>query len=173
MLIALDLNETGQRQSPPHTLYHYPNPDTPSWGFPLDRDTHRDLTSLVQGYDLHEYLEPDTMRWCEAYLQRVGISTPLLSTDFIPRLGYYDVPDWFRDFIIAARQHEHEGLLPRLAVAPHPHGAWGWYPRHEVEEELYEGREEYEAHQRYVIRDSQGPEAIIMASKSDKFCRKS
>jgi len=73
----------------PHTLYHYPNPDTPSWGFPLDRDTHRDLTSLVQGYDLHEYLEPDTMRCCEAYLQRVGISTPLI---FIEHASGVDVP---------------------------------------------------------------------------------
>jgi hypothetical protein len=72
-------------------------------------------------------------------------ASPPLASDFITELGKYECPDWYKTFILLARQHEDEGHLPRLSVSPHPRGSWGWDPRQEVDEELYEGREEYEA----------------------------
>jgi hypothetical protein len=127
----------------PNDLYTNPAPESPIVGFPLDREMHQSLEARVAAYDHNEYLTPETKHWCDVTLRSLHFSPPV-ATDFITELGEYECPDWYKTFIRLARQHEDEGHSPPLSVSPHPRGSWGWNPRQEVDEELYEGREEYE-----------------------------
>ena len=127
----------------PNDLHLRPEDGAQIRGFPLDLEMHESLESRVRSYDHDEYLTPETLQWCEALLASMKLPSPPLATEFVPFLGEYTIPDWYKFFVLTARQHHDDGILPQLAVSPHPHGAWGWATRQEVDEELYEGRDEY------------------------------
>jgi hypothetical protein len=127
----------------PNDLHLRPEDGAQIQGFPLDREMHESLESRVRSYHQNEYLSPETLEWCEAMRASMKLPSPPLATEFVPFLGEYTIPDWYKYFVLTARQHHDNGLSPRLAVSPHPHGAWGWTTRQEVDEELSEGRDEY------------------------------
>lgn len=58
------------------------------------------------------------MQWCDALMTALNHPHSITTAEFF-RPGALDtVPDWYTDFVYAARAHVNAGAEPQLALAP-------------------------------------------------------
>ncbi|KAI4211630.1 MAG: hypothetical protein LQ351_005533, partial [Letrouitia transgressa] len=58
----------------PYMLYFHPAEPTPNYGLGIDQDLLRTLGQDIQEYDPDEFLPPDTLYWCNQFLQGLGFN---------------------------------------------------------------------------------------------------
>jgi hypothetical protein len=73
------------------------------------------------------------MQWCE---RLINGHIPL-ANEFLPRHRQRTIPQWYRDLLERARDHDKSGEAPEFEFASKPHKRWGWQVPQQVLDELY------------------------------------
>jgi hypothetical protein len=105
----------------PFMLYHHPGDGIQNWAVPFSQEEFRTIKNKVKDWPINAYLPPETLQWCQTFLDSIQFS---YSRNIGDRTKPFE--SYYLQLRSAIQAHVRSNQEPSLSLLAAPTGAYNW-----------------------------------------------